>query len=182
MPGTQTSLSDVKINPHRRARNLVVTRSSLCNFFIKVEYGLLVASVSLQQSREQYCLIQMLEPVCVDNEPITDNLECPLLTLSNNFYAVQPQCIQTSISIVHQCTHTCTFIDKSSSLHVEREVVLRTHLFLNMIGASNNMYCRNILCINQSFDCCSVLNRSVKLQSWYSSTAIRISSVHRSDI
>ena len=96
------------------------------SFIMQTEYGLYLASVALKEEQLRYCLIQVMEPVTgLDGEFITNDLECPLLTLSKSICAVHPICVLSSISVVHQCTGSCIFVERLSSANVERESISR---------------------------------------------------------
>lgn len=89
---------------------------------MQIQYGLFAVAVALQNSLARYCVIQVMEPY-IDGETVTNEFDCPLFTLSDNFFALSPECIQTSVSFVHQCTNTCHFVVSQSSNFVtcERE-------------------------------------------------------------
>ena len=118
-------------------------------FFFQAEYGIMVAAVTLQLVPQAYCIIQELEK-CVDanKRPICGDLDCPLLTLTNNFHAISPQYILFSVSVVHQCTNTCKFIRASSHQNVERESVIQTTLVF-VHDWSNVNFCVNLFCMQQ---------------------------------
>lgn len=112
----------------------------------QVQHGLLVAVIAVQQQR--YCIVQELETVSVNGEPILNQFDCPLLTLSTDFYAVHPDSIITSISVIHECTTSCTFKQNSSSSRIERELISQNSLVYEH-DWSHNIYCLNLFCINQ---------------------------------
>ena len=82
-----------------------------------------MAAIGLQQLPGQYCVVQELKV-----EIGANTFGCPLVTLSNDFYAVHPDSVVTPISVVHECTNSCTFMS------IERELYPNPHLFLNIIG------------------------------------------------
>ena len=115
---------------------------------MQVEYGILIVSLALQRLPQRYCIIQKLEPISLDNEQIVNDFDCPMLTLTNDFYAILPNHILTPVSVVHQCDAACVFVQKPSSTHVERESVSE-HSLVFEHDWSNNMYCLNVFCMNQ---------------------------------
>ena len=82
--------------------------------------------------------------------PITNDFECPLLTLTDTVLLVPPHRVQTSVSIIHQCADTCTFTGAGIRHRIEREEV-HVHCcnLLYKHDWSNNLYCLNIFCMNQ---------------------------------
>ena len=115
---------------------------------LQQQYALLLACVA--QDRQWYCVIRPLEMMTALGNPITNDFECPLLTLTDTVLLVPPHRVQTSVSIVHQCTDTCTFTDTGIRRRIEREEVhIRSCNLLYKHDWSNNLYCLNIFCMNQ---------------------------------
>ena len=86
------------------------------------------------------------------DDPITDDFECPLLSLTNTVYLVPANSIriQVAVSIMHQCTNTCKFTETAVNRTIEREQVNvdnRSLVFKH--DWSNDLYCLNIFCMNQ---------------------------------
>ena len=86
----------------------------------------------------------------VNNEPLQNDLECPLLTLTNTIIAVSPISVLTEVSIMHECNTTCVFESSgpSSAIEVEREII-ETNRLSYIHDLTNNWYCLNIFCMNQ---------------------------------
>lgn len=119
-----------------------------CSFQIKY-YGLFLVGLSLEKpSLTRHCLIQVMEDLSVDDEIVTNEFDCPLYTLSNNFCCISPEAMLTPVSFVHQCNQTCKFVHKSSSLNIERESVDQSSVCFEH-DWSNDLYCLNVFCINQ---------------------------------
>ena len=137
------------ISDHLLGNLLTLAKCYRVLLFCQVEYGVLVAAVSLQQDQRQYCIIQELE-ACVDvsGQPICSEMDCPLLTLADQFYAVSPEHLLTPVSVVHRCTSSCKFGTQSSHRNVEREAVTQTSLVFEH-DWSNVNYCLNRFCVNQ---------------------------------
>ena len=82
--------------------------------------------------------------------PITNDFECPLLTQTDTVLLVPPHWVQSSVSIIHQCTDTCIFTDSGIRRRIEREEVhVHRQNLLYKHDWSNNLYCLNIFCMNQ---------------------------------
>lgn len=110
---------------------------------MQVEYGVLIISVALQLLPQRYCIVQKLEPIGLDND-----LDCPILTLTNDFYAIPPNHILTPVSVVHQCNDACVFVQKVSSSSIERESVSK-HSVVFEHDWSNDFYCLNVFCMHE---------------------------------
>ena len=65
-----------------------------------------------------FCLVRVLEPLGVTNE-----YECPLLSLTAVVKILSPHQIETAVSIIHECTETCTFVHTHTRHRIEREDV-----------------------------------------------------------
>lgn len=86
----------------------------------------------------------MLSPL---GEEITNEIDCPLLSLSNVVFATRSSFVMKAVSVVHECTDTCQFKNKEVPRNIEREPVStsRTEFEHDFIG--NSMYCLNIYCM-----------------------------------
>ena len=109
---------------------------------------MLVAAIGLLKPPKQYCVVQKLECMRANDEPIVNSFDCPLLTLTDQFYAILPKCIVSPISIVHQCTDTCIYVQKSAPCNIERESIPQNFTVFDH-DCTNNLYCLNIFCTNQ---------------------------------
>ena len=108
-----------------------------------------MASVFLKERQLSVCLIQVMEPMtALEGDAICNELGCPLLTLTKTIRAVHPNCVLSSVSIVHQCTESCIFVEMFSTACEERESVLRKSLVYQH-DWTNDLYCLNIFCTNQ---------------------------------
>lgn len=106
-------------------------------------------SVGLKEELLRYCLIQEMQLMTsFDGETLLNQFDCPLLTLTNRIFAVHPDCILTTVSVVHQCNSSCVFVEKPCISNVERECVSQKSLVYQH-DWSNDMYCLNIFCTNQ---------------------------------
>ena len=56
-------------------------------------------------------------------QQITDEYECPLLTLTNTVSVYSSSCILHPVSIIHYCTESCKFHSTSVTKNIEHELV-----------------------------------------------------------
>ena len=87
----------------------------------------------------------------VNNEPLQNDLECPLLTLTNAIIAVSLISVLTEVSIMHECNTTCIFdsTGPSSVIDMERESI-ETNRLSYIHNLTNDWYCLlNIFCMHQ---------------------------------
>ena len=84
------------------------------------------------------------------DDPIIDEFDCPLLALTNTVHLVPPNSIHVAVSIMHQCTNTCKFVETAITRRIEREQVdVHNHSLVFKHDWSNDLYCLNIFCMNQ---------------------------------
>ena len=74
------------------------------------------------------CIIQKFEMMELDGNPIQNSYDCPLLTLLPTLHFVSTAHVHSAVSIVHECTEACTFVELPSTHSVEREDVSTTNL------------------------------------------------------
>ena len=78
---------------------------------------------------------------------IVNEYDCPFLSMTNLLYCVPSHTVNHAVSVVHECTHTCSFVNCSASKRVEHEdVQLPYSSFVH--DWSNKMYCLNVYCID----------------------------------
>ena len=66
------------------------------------------------------CIVQLLQPMdSFGFQLVTDEFECPLF---QHTHRIPSQCITTSVSFCHQCTSSCKFVCKSTTVSFEREL------------------------------------------------------------
>ena len=83
--------------------------------FTQQEIGLFWGGFPTGES--SYCIIQLLEPeTAIPQGCILDEFDCPLLTMVDFFYVIP---VYTAVSVVHKCTTTCSFVEKTASAVVE---------------------------------------------------------------
>ena len=80
-------------------------------------------------------------------QAILNEYDCPLLSITNLLMCISSHCVSHAVSVVHECTHTCTFVPSSGNKKIEHE---RVELSLPSFKHdwSNKMYCHNVYCIN----------------------------------
>ena len=79
-------------------------------------------------------------------ENILNELECPLLTLTDIVYCIPSGSISHSVSVVHECSNTCVFLSSMASRRLEHETVSSSQLCYHH-DWSNNMYSLNVFCM-----------------------------------
>ena len=81
---------------------------------------------------------------------LTNEYECPLLTLTNTLTGINPADIVTEISVMHECTDSCKFVDNGplNVLQIERENI-RTNRLMYVHDWTNKWYCLNIYCMHK---------------------------------
>ena len=82
----------------------------------------------------------------VNGEPIQNEFDCPLLSFTNLIYCIPSNFVKHSVSVVHECSHTCMYISALTSKKVEHEGVDVSELVFTH-DWSNNLYCLNIYCM-----------------------------------
>ena len=94
------------------------------------------------------CFIRGLEAMVSPlGTSILNEFDCPLLSLSHTIFTVNSTGIKKAVSVVHNCTDTCRFIDMECSRHVEREDVTIKRLEYKHDYSENLMFCLNIYCM-----------------------------------
>ena len=75
------------------------------------------------------CVIRGLEAIVSPyGIPITNEYDCPLLSLSHIIFTTKTSEVLKGVSVIHQCTETCQFIDKECGRNVEREDICLSRL------------------------------------------------------
>ena len=75
------------------------------------------------------CIVRGLDTlVSSDGNPINNEYDCPLLILSNVIFTVKSSEIVRSVSVVHECSETCKFVNKETPRNVEREDISLSRL------------------------------------------------------
>ena len=126
----------VRIDDEVSAYNSLVTYSH-CSIFlspsllciclvyvlcIQRKYGYLLSCFRVIETREDYCLVQWMSPLCDPvGHQVTNEFECPLFSLSCVFVVLPASKVCSYLSFVHECTNTCVFTEDVVPVEVERE-------------------------------------------------------------
>ena len=122
------------------------TNPLLCDSLqLQVQYGVLLLCAA--KGGSWFCLVQEFEEMQVDGIPITNDYDCPLLNLTSCVRSITPLAIARSVSIVHECTNSCSFVQCQTRQRVERCSVL-VHKLAFQHDFSNTLYGLNIYCMN----------------------------------
>ena len=110
--------------------------------FTQQEIGLLWGGFRTGES--SYCIIQLLEPeTAISQGCILDEFDCPLLTMVD-FCVIPSSSVCAAVSVVHKCTTTCSFVEKTASAVVEGcDTSVIVHDW------TNTVYCNNIYCLKK---------------------------------
>ena len=103
---------------------------------MQLDIGLLVACFTLTahagSSASGYCMVRTLQQMDALGQVIMNEYDCPLLSMTNLLYCIPSNSVSHSISVVHECTDYCTFVNNFGSLHtrrIEHESVVIISLF-----------------------------------------------------
>ena len=67
---------------------------------------------------------------------ILDEFDCPLLTMVDSFFCVIPSSsVSAAVLVVHKCTTTCSFVEKTASAVVEGCDTSVNRLVFGLIGS-----------------------------------------------
>lgn len=108
----------------------------------KVKIGKLVACIKDINTNESFCTLQKMEKIELTEEPILNELDCPLIEETHRFEVTPSESIKGTISLVHQCGISCSVTDRTT-ITVEREkATISTYSVQH--DWHNKMYCINI--------------------------------------
>ena len=119
---------------------------------MQTNIGILAAcfNARAELSERSFCVIQRLEYMNYHGVQVCNDYDCPLLSLTTVFHCVPSHCVSHSVSVVHECSSTCTFRTIESTIIVEREYVSSQKLvFVHDI--SNSLYALNVYCMHQYY-------------------------------
>ena len=83
----------------------------------------------------------------VGGETISNEFDCPILTVTDLIYCIPSVAVCTAISVVHECTSSCVFKANMASRRVEHEDIQLPQLMYQH-DLSNKFYCHNLYCNN----------------------------------
>ena len=81
-----------------------------------------------------------------DGMAVTNEFDCPLLTLTNIFIAVPSTSILSPASVMHECTSTCVFRKQAAQCRMEQETVDVDNHLQFVHDKNNTIYALNIYC------------------------------------
>ena len=115
-----------------------------------MKLGVLLCCVRIDESNHGMCLVQKLESLLAPSGvPVLNDLDCPLLLLTQEIHGIGPQCISKSVSIFHECTDSCVLVECTAQCDMEREQVEKTKLVYKH-DFSNNLFCYNVFCMSNN--------------------------------
>ena len=106
---------------------------------LQVDFGVLAACFHAEEGNTSYCIIQQYELMDTFGVQLYNEFECPLLSLTNFFHCVSSNSISQSVSVTHQCTSSCT--------QIERQTVT-AQKFTFVHDFCNNLYSFNVYCMH----------------------------------
>ncbi len=111
-----------------------------------MEYRRLSACFGLGSAK--FAVVHLYEQLMTGSDSLLNEQECPLLTLVDVMLVISTNLVLTSVSIIHNCTNTCTYTTGhyARKLTVEREHICSNGLSFNH-DYTNKMYCINIYCM-----------------------------------
>ena len=68
-------------------------------------------------------MVRPLEKMDLLGEQMMNEFDCPLLSMTNVLYYIPSNTVSQAVSVVHECTNSCTFVKTSVSRNVEHEAV-----------------------------------------------------------
>ena len=114
--------------------------------FTQQEIGLFWGG--FRTSESSYCVVQIVvEPDAVI--PQLDEFDCPLLTMVDFFRVIPSTSVRTAVSVVHKCSTTCSFVEKTTPAVIEGcDSTVNRLVFVH--DWTNTKYCNNIYCIKNN--------------------------------
>ena len=94
-----------------------------------------------------FCLVRELETIDLNGEPVTNDYNCPLLSLTPRVVTINSHHVEKAVSIIHECNASCIFVECPSTHRVEREDIEVEKLTFQH-DWTNSFYCLNIYCMN----------------------------------
>ena len=111
------------------------------------QYAMLLFCITFKS--RALCFVRLLEQMDFNGEDVLNDYDCPLLTLTSNIVTI-PSCkVEASVSIIHQCTSSCTFVLSPVGQIVERENVSNAGSLTYKHDGTNTLYCLNVYCMHQ---------------------------------
>ena len=102
----------------------------------------------ISNSAQTLCIINHLEYMMCGDSAILNDFDCPLLSLTKTLYFTSPNSLMRSVSIVHECSTSCTFQKScSNGTTIERELVSNGSSLVYEHDWSNEIVCLNVYCM-----------------------------------
>ena len=95
-------------------------------FFMQIDHGVLAACFNLQQGEGSYCIIQLFEPMDTYGISVSNEYDCPLLSLSLDFFFVCLPIVSYNLCPSFRSVLLLAWL-KTSLLHVSLNAFLCHH-------------------------------------------------------
>ncbi|KAL5494053.1 hypothetical protein EMCRGX_G015323 [Ephydatia muelleri] len=93
---------------------------------IQMQYGILLATFK-RNDGSVHCLVQGFQKLeTTDGQAIKNSYDCPLLELSRTIFCTPSSNVRRAVSLVHECSDSCAFLETTAVDNVEREEAKRT--------------------------------------------------------
>ena len=112
---------------------------------VNYDIGALLACFTTSHG-DSYCIVRPLQYMDILGERICNEYDCPILNLTGVIYCLPSRYILSAVSIVHECTTTCTFVISTTQKKIEHEVITVSKTTYRH-DWSNKLYCENIYCM-----------------------------------
>ena len=99
------------------------------------------------ESGESKCIINMYYTIKVNGELEKNSKDCPLLISSTHLIGIDPEWIESPVSIIHECDSDCKLQVKRKRRVIERERVNTNTLVLKHYFR-NGLFALNVYCLN----------------------------------
>ena len=93
-------------------------------------YGILLNTFKIAAGNA-ICLIQGFQFVSMNDEILLNNFECPMLQLSKTIFTTPGSNVKRAVSIVHECTDSCSMQEVATIQSIERENISCNKLEFN---------------------------------------------------
>ena len=86
-----------------------------------MQYGQFLLSLK-SCDESDLCIIRGLEPILSSNgDPILNELDCPLMILTQTIFVTKSSSILGAVSIICECSGSCKFARRQYETSIERE-------------------------------------------------------------
>ena len=99
---------------------------------------------------DRMCLIRPMELLSSQGQSVCNEYDCPLLYADQKVLVVPADSVLFSVSVVHECSHSCVFTVQPCQRTVERQVILDSDGIVYQHDFSNNLFCLNVYCMHRS--------------------------------